>query len=106
MLMSMAGTNKAGSWLVGERKRRNWSQRRLAIKAGLTNTAISDAEKGIASPRTWVLLAAFFDAPFDKVLEWAEIEMDENIQKILDDWRKMEPEERDLFMRIIRFLKL
>lgn len=102
----MNRVNKAAEWLTGERKKRNWSQRRLGVKTGLTNTAISDAEKGIASPRTWVLLAAFFDTPFDKVLEWAEIEMDENIQKILDDWAKMDPEERDLFMRIIRFLKL
>lgn len=98
--------NKAGSWLQTERKRRNWSQRHLAIKVGLTNTAVSDAEKGIATPRTWVMLAAFFEAPFDKILEWAEVQKDENIQKVLDAWDKAGPEERDTIMLIIRFLKL
>jgi len=51
------------------RSAKNLSQRKLAIKTGITNTAVSKAESdGYASAETWARLAVFFKMSTDAVL--------------------------------------
>lgn len=61
--------NKAAKWLYLVRSASNLSQRRLALRTGITNTAISNAEaKGYASAETWAQLAIFFKFSTDAIL--------------------------------------
>jgi transcriptional regulator with XRE-family HTH domain len=101
--------NKAAQWLYIMRSVRSLSQRRLAARIGLSNTAISDAEqKGYASAETWAKLAVYFGTSTDAVLWLAGVvhlvappkdEIIRRIERIMDE---MEPEARDKAAALIR----
>lgn len=101
--------NKASAWLYIMRTARNLSQRKLASKIGLSNTAISDAESdGYASAETWAKLAVYFKTSTDAVLWLAGVvdliappknEIIDRIERIMDE---MEPETRVKAERLIK----
>ena len=92
--------NKASAWLVAMRSTRHLSQRKLASRVGLTNTAVSDAERGYASAETWAKLAEFFGWSSDVVLWFAGVlsrlvpPKTEIIARIEHDLEKMSDEGR------------
>ena len=90
------------AWIRNERESRGWSQRRLANEVGLTNTTISEAEKGKASRETLFILAAYFKK-LDKVLTWAK---DETTKQLLKDWNEMNGDEQERTLSFIRLLRL
>ena len=90
------------------RSAKNLSQRKLAGRVGLTNTAVSDAEsKGYASAETWARLAVFFKLSTDAVLwlagiiELAAPPKREIIDRIERDLDEMPPETREKAIRLI-----
>lgn len=108
--------NLASGWLTTLREWKGISQRRLANEINrsfkvdmVSNTTISEAEKGNASPKTWILIAQFFRWPIDVVL-WAAGELynlapskDELIEKIQENLDELPP---DVAKKVIRALKL
>jgi transcriptional regulator with XRE-family HTH domain len=102
--------NKASAWLVQQRTSRRMSQRELGRRVGLSNTLISDAEKGVATASTWKTLAEYFKMPAEYVLRlagWmgdAIPDKDELILQIESDLQQMDPETRETAARIIRSL--
>lgn len=61
-------SNKASEFLIIMREARNLSQRSLASRVNLANTAISQAENGNASEGTWIKLAEYFKMSADSLL--------------------------------------
>jgi transcriptional regulator with XRE-family HTH domain len=104
--------NKASAWLLIMRSARNLSQRKLAIKVGLSNTAVSDAEtSGYASAETWAKLAVYFRTSTDAVLWLAGVikpivppkaEIIARIERIMEE---MEPEIREKAEQLIEWIK-
>jgi transcriptional regulator with XRE-family HTH domain len=104
--------NKASAWLLIMRSARNLSQRKLATKVGLSNTAVSEAEStGYASAETWAKLAVYFRTSTDAVLWLAGVidpivppkgEIIARIEKLLDE---MEPELREKAEKLIGWIK-
>lgn len=103
--------HKAAAWLVVMREARNLSQRKLASRVGLANTAISQAENGIASEGTWVKLAEYFRMSADAVLWMAgqfqppvppKDEIVSRIERILDE---MEPATRKKAEQLIKLIE-
>lgn len=95
--------NKASTWLLIMRSARNLSQRKLAAKADLTNTAVSEAErKGYASAETWARLAVFFKTSTDAVLWLAGIihlqapPKTEIIARIQNELSELDPDVREI----------
>lgn len=103
--------NKASAWLFVMRSAKNLSQRKLATRVGLTNTAISDAEqKGYASAETWAKLAVFFRVSTDAILWLAKVieppmpPKRELIARIERDLDEMTPEAREKAEELIRWI--
>lgn len=104
--------NKASVWLQIMRSARSLSQRRLAARVGLSNTAVSDAEqKGYASAETWARLAVYFNASTDAILWLAGVielvappknEIVDRIERIKDE---MEPELKVKAEQLINWIK-
>ena|SRR5689334_19985316 len=100
---------RASAWLYLMRSSTNLSQRKLANKVGLTNTAVSNAEqKGYASAETWARLAVYFKFSTDAILWLAGvIEMTappkrEIISRLEQVMTEMEPETRDAAEKFIK----
>lgn len=101
-------TNKASTWLFIMRSAKNLSQRKLAIKADLTNTAVSEAErKGYASAETWARLAVYFKMSTDAVL-WLAGVIDlaappkrEIVSRIEQEMNEMDPDTRSIAEKFI-----
>lgn len=101
--------NKASAWLFIMRSVRSLSQRKLAGKVGLSNTAVSDAEqKGYASAETWAKLAVYFRFSTDAILWLAGVislvappkaEIVDRIERIMDE---MEPDTRERAEKLIK----
>ncbi len=101
--------NKASAWLYIMRSAKNLSQRKLAIKVGITNTAISKAEsEGYASAETWAKLAVYFKISTDAILWLAGVvEMvappkRELISRIEQAMSEMDPETRETAEQFIK----
>lgn len=99
--------HKASAFLVVMREARNLSQRALASRVKLTNTAISQAESGNASAETWVKIAEYFKISADAILWMAELftplvppkeEIVNRIERLMDE---MEPETRQKAEKLI-----
>lgn len=95
-------SNQVATWIKSEREARGWSQRRLANEVGLTNTTISEAEKGKVSRETLLVLAAHFKK-LDKARAWAK---DETTKQLLKDWDAMTEQEQERTLNFIRLLRL
>lgn len=102
--------NKASTWLAVMREARNLSQRKLASRVGLTNTAISQAENGNASPDTWIKLAEYFKMSSDSILWLAGLftpinspknEIIERINRIIDEMDPPTREKAEQFIKSI-----
>jgi transcriptional regulator with XRE-family HTH domain len=102
--------NKASAWLVQQRTARHLSQRELARQLKVSNTLISDAEKGVATHETWRILARYFRMPAEYVLRLAGFlgdalpDKDELILQIESDLQQMDRGTREQAARIIRSL--
>ena len=105
--------NLASIWLSTLREWKGMSMSELAFElrrrvendVKVSSTTISEAEKGYASPKTWILLAQFFQWPIDFVL-WAAGELgnmapskDELIEKIEDNLNELPPDVRKKLVR-------
>jgi transcriptional regulator with XRE-family HTH domain len=104
-------SNKASVWLVVMREARNLSQRKLASRVNLANTAISQAENGNASADTWIKLAEYFKVSADAVLWMAGLftpiappkdEIINRLERIIDE---MEPETRKKAEQLIKLIR-
>lgn len=103
----MPEENKASAWLIAMRSTKHLSQRKLALRSGITNTAISDAERGYASAETWARLAEYFEWSTDVVLWFAGVlsrlapPKDEIISRIERDLNRMSDEGREAALQLI-----
>ncbi len=64
-----------GSAVAHARRRRNWSQRKLAMITGLSRSFINDIERGRSTGtlRTWITLARALELSLDEIFLQAEI---------------------------------
>jgi transcriptional regulator with XRE-family HTH domain len=99
-MVASNGIGKAVKWLIDQRTRRGLSQRELAIELSrmgeiISNTTISEAEKGVASPVTWIRLAVYFDAPVSLVLGWAGVIPSKSgkLERIIEKLGRLSPEQ-------------
>jgi transcriptional regulator with XRE-family HTH domain len=92
--------NQVSAWIKHERESRGWSQRKLANEVGLTNTAISAAEKGTVSIKTWILLAHCFNKPLGEVMP-----KDKRTDRAVQEWDQIPAEERERAVNVIRLFR-
>lgn len=102
--------NKAALWLKEKREGRNLSFRELGEKVGLSHGTIANAEDGVATEKTWIMLAEFFKEDPQLVLFWAKkvdespVPVDEWAEKIYRRLERLPPELRDIAEAMIDVL--
>lgn len=98
-----------GKNLKRERERRNWSQKYVADKLGITNTVLSNYERDYRDPDTEMLkkLAELYEITSDQLLdiEKGKNNLSESKMNAIKAIKEMPDDEADYFYGILKRLK-
>lgn len=98
-------------WLTQELEKRHWSQRELARRSGVSQSAISLVMRGNAPSADFcIAVAQAFGESYWKVLHLAGVipplgEDDPILAEILDIGRSLTPEQREKLLEFAQFLR-